>query len=323
MAAGGKSSRARACRRRRARPSPALFPRPGCSSRRCCLLRRAAGQSEHFGDVGDVFGAELYVLVFRAQVVVLLRQSEAVLDEGDLLGRVLEVLLFTVSEEDVDANRCSSPISAEASPCLSTASICLNMGCTGARPFGLIASYPCTPCRRHRSSAGWETSRPPAGALLRMPLSACVLTLKAHKTGPPLAGRPESDGSWRTSAGKLVKVVAGVHPGIDRRRIEPWNRLIDLLRLFAVRRRLHLLRNSRVPCPRRDQAPLPPVPSRVRDCLTSLTFVPLIITSPLLIKVIQPLYHRAGPARHGALTICTHCPCSCVCETLPLRALVM
>ena len=61
-------------------------------------------EGQHFGDVGDVVGAELYVLFFCAQVVVLFRQVEAILlDEGDLLGGVLEVLLLAVSEEDVDA----------------------------------------------------------------------------------------------------------------------------------------------------------------------------------------------------------------------------
>ena len=68
------------------------------------LLGRAACEGEHFGDVGDVLVAHLYVLVAGAQVVVLLRQAETtLLDEGDLLGGVLEVLLLAVSEEGVDA----------------------------------------------------------------------------------------------------------------------------------------------------------------------------------------------------------------------------
>ena len=63
---------------------------------------RSAGEGEHLGDVGDVLGADLGVLVAGAQVVVLLRQAEAaLLDEGDLLGGVLEVLLLAVSEEGV------------------------------------------------------------------------------------------------------------------------------------------------------------------------------------------------------------------------------
>ena len=55
----------------------------------------------------------LDVLVAGAEVVVLLRQAEAaLLDEGDLLGGVLEVLLLAVAEEGVDAVRCSSPMRA-------------------------------------------------------------------------------------------------------------------------------------------------------------------------------------------------------------------
>ena len=66
---------------------------------------RAAGEGEHLGDVSDVLGANLGVLVAGAQVVVLLRQAEAaLLDEGDLLGGVLEVLLLAVAEEGVDAD---------------------------------------------------------------------------------------------------------------------------------------------------------------------------------------------------------------------------
>ena len=66
---------------------------------------RAACEGEHFGDVGDVLGADLGVLVACAQVVVLLRQAKAaLLDECDLFGGVLEVLLLAVAEEGVDAD---------------------------------------------------------------------------------------------------------------------------------------------------------------------------------------------------------------------------
>ena len=69
----------------------------------CC--GRFAGEGEHVGDVGDVLVAELLVLVAGAGVVVALGQAEAALvDDGDLLGGVLEVLLFAEAEEDVDAD---------------------------------------------------------------------------------------------------------------------------------------------------------------------------------------------------------------------------
>ena len=69
-----------------------------------CLLGRAAGQGQHFGEVGDVLFADLDVLVAGAQVIVLLGQAQAaLLDEGDLLGCVFQVLLLAVAEEDVDA----------------------------------------------------------------------------------------------------------------------------------------------------------------------------------------------------------------------------
>ena len=48
--------------------------------------------------------AELHVLVAGADVVVALGEAEAALvDDGDLLGGVLEVLLLAEAEEDVDA----------------------------------------------------------------------------------------------------------------------------------------------------------------------------------------------------------------------------
>jgi hypothetical protein len=79
--------------------------------RRALPARGFAGEGEHLGDVVDVLGADLLVLVAGAGVVVALGQAEAALvDGGDLLGGVLEVLLLAEAEEDVDAMRCSSPV---------------------------------------------------------------------------------------------------------------------------------------------------------------------------------------------------------------------
>ena len=62
-----------------------------------------AGEGEHLGDVLHVLVTELLVLGAGAGVVVALGEAEAALiDGGDLLGGVLEVLLLAEAEEDVD-----------------------------------------------------------------------------------------------------------------------------------------------------------------------------------------------------------------------------
>ncbi len=61
-----------------------------------------AGEGEHLGDEGYVLVAELLILVAGAGVVVALGEAEtALIDDGDLLGGVFEVLLFAEAEEDV------------------------------------------------------------------------------------------------------------------------------------------------------------------------------------------------------------------------------
>ena len=68
------------------------------------LLGGLAGEGQHFGDVVDVLVAELDVFVAGAGVVVALGKAEAgLVDDGDLLGGVVEVLHLTEAEEDVDA----------------------------------------------------------------------------------------------------------------------------------------------------------------------------------------------------------------------------
>ena len=53
------------------------------------LLRRLAGEGQHFGDVIDVLLAELDVLVAGAGVVVALRKADsALVDEGNLPGGI-------------------------------------------------------------------------------------------------------------------------------------------------------------------------------------------------------------------------------------------
>ncbi len=69
------------------------------------LAGRGAREGEHFGNVGDVVAAQLLVLGAGAQVEVALGHAEAALvDDGNLLGSVGEVLLLAVVEEDVDAD---------------------------------------------------------------------------------------------------------------------------------------------------------------------------------------------------------------------------
>jgi len=62
-----------------------------------------AGEGEHFGDVDYVFRADLLILVAGAGVVVALGEAQtALIDDGDLLAGVFEVLLFAEAKEDVD-----------------------------------------------------------------------------------------------------------------------------------------------------------------------------------------------------------------------------
>ena len=78
----------------------------------------------------------------------------------------------------------------------------------------------------------------------------------------------------KLSAGKLVKVIARVHPRIDRGSIKSRNWLIDLVRLAAVRRRLRLLRDPRAPRPACNQGSRQQHSSpRILTCLTSLTSI--------------------------------------------------
>ena len=59
-----------------------------------CFVRRLAHQVEHIRDVRDIFLARLLRGVAGAEVIIALGQTQApLIDYGNLLSRVLEILL--------------------------------------------------------------------------------------------------------------------------------------------------------------------------------------------------------------------------------------
>ena len=85
--------------------------------------------------------AELLILVAGAGVVVALGEAEtALVDDGDLLAGVLEVLLFAEAEEDVDAVALELAGEVRRGRSCETALILSRRGWRGARPFFSRAS---------------------------------------------------------------------------------------------------------------------------------------------------------------------------------------
>ena len=289
------------------------------------LLRSASCQLQHLRHVRDILLPQLRVLGTCAQVVVLLRHSQPALDRNrNLLGRVLEVLLLSISKEHIHAN----PLQlADQVPATGFGSSPRRSPSATARPapapLHRWRPYPCTPCSSPRSSAHRATAppRPPPPRSGSCSVTG-YLRCTERKTGPSRAGRPESDGSPRTFRRQTCKSHCRGPPTYRSTSC----RTPELAHRprAAFRRRpgpspaAQPLSSTSPPQPER---PLQPIPSGVQSCLTSLTCIHSTLRLPLRKSKLSSLCITA-PVRTATapVTICTRCRGSCVCETLPLRA---